>query len=339
MNTHDTHGHHCQNYIVTQTLYGHLSAFEKIGIKIPKESMIAEIEAELLQCLKHNFATAELSVNVEAIPFNVLCNEMISMAHKAKKSFPDALVISTAPLIAYEAGGACIELSRLINFNGEIIGRGTRPGRDSVSRQFNGVCEKAKGKPIVIIEDGSFTGESLEYLLDICNGRNIQIEAIVLGILFPQAEEVLKKKYNGEIIVYRKADKTLDWMPSHDFFPFIPNSGRPIGTFLGKTCFPVYLHNGASLSMPYIMPYGDPKNWASLQGDIIQLASFSRSCLWSSLRIFQKMEELNGKKIIIKDLMSSYPRTSMPVSLEQYDFLDQTERITDILNGDLQFLS
>jgi len=276
--------------------------------------MVSEIESELLQALKYNFEAANLSISIEKIPFRVLCNEILSLAHKTKKSFPDALVISTAPLIAYEAGGACIELSRLINFDGEIIGRGARPGRDSVWQQLKGVHEKSAGRPIVIIEDGAFTGGSLDYLLDICKNRNINIDAIVVGILFPQAEELLKRKYDGEVITYKRAINTLDWMPSHDFFPFVPNSGRPVGTFLGKTCFPAYLHNGASLSMPYIMPYGDPGDWASLQGGIQELAIFSRTCLRLTLEIFKKIEKLNEKKIVIGDLIGSCPRTSLPVS-------------------------
>jgi len=123
-------------------------------------------------------------------------------------------------------------------------------------------------------------------LLDICKERNITIDAIVLGILFPEAEKMLNDKFDRELIVYKKATSKLDWMPSHDFFPFVPNSGRPVGHFLGKTCFPIYLYNGASLSMPYIMPYGDPANWTNLQGGIIQLADFSRSCLRINFRNF-----------------------------------------------------
>jgi len=51
------------------------------------------------------------------------------------------------------------------------------------------------------------------------------------------------------------------------------------------------------------------------------------------------MEKINNKKIVVGHLVYSYPRTSIPVSSGQYDFVGLQERVVNILTGDLEFLS
>jgi len=113
--------HYNESYILVQTLYEHLSAFKKVGLKIPEIEFINTIEAELLRKIKYNFQSAARAIDIETIPFSVLSGEIFSLANQHIRLFPDNLVISTAPLLAYESGGACVELSRLIDFTGKII--------------------------------------------------------------------------------------------------------------------------------------------------------------------------------------------------------------------------
>lgn len=329
---------HCV-YIINQSLYSHLSAFKRIGLKIPEKNMIQGIEAELLDELKNNLSLTEKIIQVETQPFQELCDQVLSLAHESIKILSNRLVVSPSPILAYESGGIGIGLSRLVSPNGDIIARGPRPGYASVNKQINTIAEEAKRRPLVIIEDGAFTGKSMAYLIELLQERNIEVGAVILGILFPEAEPVIRAKFKGKLIFDRKADNVIDWMPTHDFFPFVPNAGRPIGTWLGKSCFPVYLHNGIALSKPYILPYGHPKQWANIQGDTKHIAQFSRKCLWLTLKIFKEMEKINNKTIRIEDLVESHPRTNLPTSSGQYDFVSLSERVIDIINGDLKFLS
>lgn len=324
------------DYIVTQSLFDHMSAFKRIGLKTPGKELTEEIEKELLQNLKHNFNGTPVSI--EPIPFNILCDEILSLAYKAKKLHPEAVVVSTVPLIAYEEKGICIEMNRLVDMGGNIISIGPRPGSQSLNQQINMVA--ARTKSVIIIEDGSFTGKTLQYLLNLLASHNLTVKSIVLGILFSKASEVLENDYDGEVFCWRKPTNGLvDWMPSHDFFPFIPNSGRVVGHFLGRNCYPVYLHNNVSLCMPYINPYGSPEKWASIRGDARELGRFSTKCLELARMIFEEMEKLNKKTITIDDLLDSYPKTSLPVGINQQEFSDSKESVDSILRGDIQFLS
>jgi len=327
---------HHHKYIVTQSLRMHLLALERIGLKVPNGQAIEKAESKLIIDLEENFSGT--GVKIEAIAFETLCNQILSLAHEIGGSFADSVIVSTAPMIALESGGECIEMNRLINMDGEIIGIGPRPGHPSVEKQINEQAVKLSGKNVIIVEDGSFTGRSLKYLLDLMLERSINVKAVVLGILFPKAEPVIREAFAGEIVCHEDASDVLDWMPSHDFFPFVPNSGRVVGMTLANTHLPIYLQGRMSISMPYIMPYGDPE-WASLQGDVAELGRFSGNRLASIADIFYGIENANGKQIMIGDLLDSYPKTSLPVSAKQQGFLGLGERVVDVLHGDLVFLS
>ncbi len=325
--------HHCQKYIVTTTLKKCLRSFKRIGLKIPEEDFIEKIEAELIDLIKSNLDGDNVGVTV--LNFGDMCDDLVAHAHSAKQKHPESVIVSTSPLIAYEADGDCAYLNRLVNFEGEIIGIGPRPGHCSLSRQLQSVRQK----PIIIIEDGAFTGKTLQFILNNLPEKNII--TIVLGVLFPEAEALLKKIYSGDLFyqIGGSRESLLDWVPTHDFLPFVPNCGRVVGAKMGQSHFPLYLYDRASMSMPYIFLYGKPKEWASLRGSKKDLVAFSVSCIRLSRRIYREIESVNNKELLIRDVIHSSPATSIAVASDQNDFSDDSERIIDILTEDLKFLS
>lgn len=318
-------GHKRPQYVVTLDLHHSLSVLARIGIQIPSREFVDEIEKQLVFAIRKNFT--EAPIDILEISFGDMCDAIVSKATKTKKEYPDAVVLSSAPLIAYEAEGKCVHLNRIVDINGELIGIGPRPGYASVTKQLR----EFKNKSIIIIEDGSFTGSSLEFLLRILSAENVK--AIVLGLVFSKAREALEKAYSGKIYHYIDSGiNFLDWMPTHDFFPFVPNCGRVIGFTTGRTCFPFYLHHHASISMPYILPYGKPAEWASLKGDQKALIEFSQKCIDLTCELFREIAKLNSRNIKIGDLIKSNPRTNIPVCSGQLDFPDLNEDVLTLLN-------
>lgn len=313
--TNDNQGnppHH--NYLIFQTLEKQVSSFKRIGLVIPSKEYIASMEADLISLMRENLKGEDVSLNI--VDFNELCDEIISLACKKKSSFGDVEFISTSPLIAYETGGTCLEINRLINFNGEIIGIGTRPGFPDLEQQIS----KVQKKSVVILEDGSWTGQTMQFVINGLEEQNIKVRAIILGVLSSKAKYVLGEKEDIEIFpIIPNASKYIEWMPTHDFIPFFPNAGRVIGNFIGKKCFPIYLYNSFSLCKPYVYPYGDPETWASLSGEKTELANsksvqFSKECLCIAWRFFDKMDKLNGRILKIEDLLNCYPAVSLPIT-------------------------
>ena len=229
-----------------------------------------------------------------------------------------------------------MHLSRLIDFEGNIIGIGPRPYHDLPMQQFADFANEIADRDVILVEDGSFTGSTVLYTLELLKSKRARVRAIVLGIMFPGAEEKIKAVFDGEIVYCKKPENPLDWMPSHDFFPFIPNAGRVIGHRLGKIVMPVYLnYDNAAIAVPYVKPYGNT-DWASLPGNYHSLSAFSSFCLHSAEEIFFKMEEKTGKKICVGDVVGSSPVTYIPVCCggDQTGFSRAGDRVADIISLD-----
>ncbi|KKU68207.1 MAG: hypothetical protein UX89_C0006G0031 [Parcubacteria group bacterium GW2011_GWA2_47_16] len=332
-----------KQYIITQTLGGVLRSLKATNLIIPSAERIARGEETILSGIRS--LTKDQNTEVVAIPMDEQCDKISAAVHKVKKACPTATIVSTAPLLSFENGGICVEMSRIVDLQGKLIGIGSRPGHPSIERQLARHDRMIQEQPVIVAEDGSFTGSSLQHLLAKLQERRARVQAVVLGILFPQAKEAVRKVYKGEIITCYDFSNPTDWMPSHDFVPFTPNAGRVVGFEFGANAFPIYLYDGASICMPYILPYGKPDDWASLPPERFGLRNFSLLCLHLAHDLFEETERLNEKHILISDVWDTRPRTSIPISpmlsgLDgPLDFSDTPERITRLLHFDMEMFS
>lgn len=322
-----------RKYLLVSTLQSQLSALERVGLRIPSQDMISGVEASLAGLI-----AARICAQPLVMDFHQVYNCIVSLAKKIEARLTDVVFLSTAPWVALE-GGLCLEINRLFSLDGKQIFIGPRPGHDDIHKQIAHLHRRLHGRKVVLIEDGSFTGGTLATIIKILKERSVPVEAVVLGILFPQAAGVLQPIVNGGLHCAMPDLKPYEWMPSHDFFPFVPNAGRVIGHKLGGLYMPVYTQHGMSIGMPYIGPYGDARQWASIPGSDQEIAHFSTKCLKLALSIFREMERLNNKEICIGDLAGSCPRVSIPVSSGMNALSGLEERVTDIIEGDIQFLS
>lgn len=199
-----------------------------------------------------------------------------------------------------------------------------------MDHQINAIATLADGSPVVLVEDGAFTGFTVEYLLTLLKNKGIHVAAVVIGICFPGAMDNIRKDFAGEIIVVEETKCPYEWMPDHDFIPFAPNCGRVFGGKFGDSLLPYYNHDGYSYCFPYILPFGDPVKWASLPPEVSW--KFSLFCLHSSVALFEKLDELNGRKITMEDLNGATPRISVPMSLGSSHLPDAECPVSEFLS-------
>lgn len=332
-----SNGH--SQYILTLTLYEHLCSFKRVGLQIPERVEIDNIENGLTRRVKEVFEGSK-SV-VEIIKFGDFCDEIVSTAKDLKIRMPDAVVVSTTPMIVYDTGGICIGLSRLIDVNGNIISIGSRAGTCSVEKQIELISRELRGRRVIILEDGSFTGSTLCYMLEKLSSCEANVVAIVMGLLFPVAKKKLTDTFKGELVCKYHFENPFDWMPSHDFFPFVPNSGRVIGTKVGDSLMPLHMFDRSTLSKPYVLPYGQLDDWAGLPLTKNGMVEFSRFCIEGSMQIFRTMEKLNGKTITVGDVIDTRPTTSVPLPFgrTRLDSHDLGMRVVDVLREDCRWLN
>jgi hypothetical protein len=126
---------------------------------------------------------------------------------------------------------------------------------------------------------------------------------------------------NGyDLITARTYNKIHDWVPDHDFVPFIPGNGKVLGVPFGNNqFFPFYDHRRASYAVPYIKPFGPTHKWANIPEE--NVGQLSVRCLNVAIQLFKELENKNpDREIRIGDLLKTRQRTSVPMMLESTNF-------------------
>jgi len=318
MNSNSVRKNSKPTYLLVLDLPEMMEAYERVGddkgngLKIPDAAFFKERQQRLATKLQETVPECY----VETIEANKLTNQIVASLHKLLAATPEAVVISTVPSVAWKTSGICARINRLVDPKGNSFGVGPRPGNPSIHSQFLEIKELSSRRPVILVEDGSFTGGTMIKMIEICNELHIEIKCLVIGFLFASAKEaILKVFHREEDIHYWREGNFFDWMPDHDFYPFVPNAGKVIGFSYNANQIvrhmPVRLHNGLSLCKPYILPYGNPVEWASIPQD--QAKKFSTFCIHEARDIFWEMFRLNGRHITLEDIVSTNPCVGLPV--------------------------
>jgi hypothetical protein len=335
----DTVGHHSGTEYVLTTSLGHaLDAFKRLELRPPSASFVEDVETKLRQSVDR--ALTGTGFSVVSIPFADLCDSLAARVHEMRQRHPDARVVSTAPLVTYDTGGLCLQINRVVDMDGKILGISGRPGHPILSSQVRRLAAALGGQRVIIVEDGSFTGATLCQTLQELKTCGVHVVAIVMGILFPEAAKTIAQNFEGEVLCSHRLENPVDWMPTHDFFPFVPNCGRVVGISVQSSLHALHTPTGGNLSMPYILPYANPADWASIPAGLAA-HQFSVECLKLTRGIFAEIERINGRQVRFCDLLGCYPAVGYPVirggSFKEFPNVDV--RILDVLDGDLEMLS
>lgn len=324
----DVDGHHKMTYILTFDLPSKIRLLRTVGLALPdhKSTIFTDIRNDLTNMVSSCFPDA----NIRAVSMEDLADEVLSRAMEHGSSLKDAVVVSTCLEIAALKRGHAIEINRLIDRSGKIIGLGPRPGHPSLEVQIQSIAAACRDRSVILMEDGTFTGGTLLQMLKMFEDCHVRVAAIVLGFAFEPALKNLSRQFDGEVIVVEKLGKFIDWMPDHDFFPFMPNCGRVIGVPWNGYSLPFYTYNGASYSVPYILPFCPMTQWTSIPED--KALAFSKYCLERDLEIFRELERINRRQLMIGDLMNIYPRVSIPISVGQKQLPHLDASITSFLS-------
>ena len=303
---------HCKEklYVVTHDLGMRIQNLRSLGLETPEAdhlffgSFQDELKAKISKILP--------DVKVVSYDMKSLGEKIWAEAVKHQASLKDCVVLSTCAELASPRRGHLIEVNRIVNHDGDVIGLGPRPGNPSLNDQIAGIARAVQGKQVVLIEDGAFSGQTLEYVIGRLLSHRINVSAVVVGICFPSAIKKISSTFRGNFVVIEESTKPFEWMPDHDFIPFAPNCGRVFGGNFGNEVLPHYSHDGLSYCFPYVRPFGNPAKWASIPTD--HVGEFSLFCVRKALELFELLEEMNDREITISDLKGSTPRISLPIT-------------------------
>lgn len=300
-------------YVVTYDVASRLQSFRSANISVPEQSdaLFESFHLRLFELLEQ----ALPGVKIDTIEMSELRRKIWEQVWRYINHGRDRGVLSTCPEFtgtnAISGETLILNINRLFDAEGKLIGHGPRPGFDYLHDQFDALAEKIGKREIVLIEDGAFTGGTLKHVLQELYKRNVRVPALVIGFCCTRAKAVLNEVFEGELVIVNPIEDLIDWIPDHDLIPFIPNCGRVIGEKVPHSYSPIKTEQGASCAYPFIQPFGKIEEWASVPSESAR--SLSMFCIDTAIDIFGRIEGLNGRPVTIKELLESNPRVSLPV--------------------------
>ncbi|HLD28610.1 MAG TPA: hypothetical protein VJB67_03265 [Patescibacteria group bacterium] len=323
----DIEDHH-RTYILTFDLGPKIRLLRTEGLKTPDQNdpFFLELKDEIERRIQGFFPDA----TIKSVTTEDLADEIMSQAVHQKTLLREAEIVSTCLELAILRRGHSIEINRIVDQAGQIIGLGPRPSYPCLDEQIHSINAVSNSRPLVLVEDGSFTGSTLIHILDKLEGQRMSVAAIVIGFAFPKALEAVQARFEGEVVVVEPMEEFIDWMPDHDFFPFTPNCGRVLGMSWNGTNLPFYTHNGASYAVPYLIPFCPMTRWTSIPEDYIY--DFSMFCLQQTLKLFELIGRLSGEPVTIGQLMDVRPKISIPVPIGGSGLPRLNARVVDFLS-------
>lgn len=217
----------------------------------------------------------------------------------------------------------CLSVSRVIDEDGNDLGRTARSESpyDSLDEQISKCAQHYRTTvrndkcPVVLVDDGTFDGNTVVTVLDGLAREGVFVETVKLG--------VAKQKGIRNIVswrhVFSKREKAqahqvrflgcsklcppiFDWICERDFFPGVPFGGRALGELKGARLVPVRLQPGnKSVRQAYLDGWGCPREWAGLKKGI---KKFTREALGVSIKLWEHLENLWSEQILVGILPS-----------------------------------
>ncbi len=329
------------SYLLTEDLGEKVIKIRHLGLKTPEpdSQFIETIQDELANVLQGAIGA---DTPVMRLKMRDVADEVLGEIYELYGD--NVLVVSTCPEIQQSVHGISIQINRLVDIYGNSLGLGPRPGHKDLHAQFVNIAALSKSRgqntPVVLAEDGIFKGETMKYVVRGLQEVGVNIAGIVAGFNYSKAPvKEIEETLGVPVHVARELGPILDWVPDHDFLPFVPGCGKVLGVKLGKRLSPFYSSHQATFCMPYISPHSPVSEWATIPQDKVE--DFSRRCRALACDLFGEIERLNPDMVplTISDIIHSKQRVSIPIPLEiegqeeSYRFPETNSRITAVLSS------
>lgn len=245
---------------------------------LPEEDFFLQIRKEFSLFIKKIFPR-----------FEFLCEEELAegMRNIVRKCglYPVSIDRVYFPKVCPNAN--FIDVCRVIDKKGNVVGWKNRPGTPSLSYQLEKIKD-LKRYEVVLIDDVIFGGRLMENMLRILSEKDLRVRLICAGV---GMEKGLRRIRSAgiEVRCVRKYEKLRDLVCERDFYPGIPLSGLVLAT-----------KNNNNIGVPYILPFGRPKKWASIPSE--WEIPFSRFCIQLTIELFKEIEKCSKKEVDCKEV-------------------------------------
>lgn len=183
----------------------------------------------------------------------------------------------------------------------ELVSRNGLNTFDSVAMQVKSISKYLLDKGvrnIILADDVVFSGSVLKKVINLFNEQNIKVVGIRSAISTSSSYQLFNEVLPlGLKCGYLMSKQVIDQICERDFYFGIAGSGiSTIGS------------NNTIYKAPYFIPYGDPVARASIPEK--NKLDFSKNCLTRSIILWEEIERLSKREILINDLPEKITNTN-----------------------------
>lgn len=178
-----------------------------------------------------------------------------------------------------------LDLARCVDADGKDCGLRHRFGAKPFWEQCkilrdNGLTE------IVLVDDVIFSGDMISRMIDCFSRFGIKVPVVCAGVGIGQGIARLDQ-LRCQVHCVRVYSEVIDQVCERDFYPGVPFCGR-------------LLVGSQNIGVPYILPFGNPHQWASVP--IYHQVAFSQFCVRQTISLFEAIEQSSNRVIRCSDL-------------------------------------
>ena len=290
-------------YVITDDLALMVRRFKQDGLTLPSDNFLQSMQRQMTDALSRIYGRVDIVPSSDIEDF---------VKDKAKQSpYPVVTLTSAVEDPIFDQGLQLSRGSQLSNSKYTDVGLIPRTTNNQpVQDQFNVLANRFKGKAISLADDVVFSGGTISTIIDSLGARGVKVKQVIASVVINGGYEALQDR--GVTVQYdRIYDDVIDEVCMRDFIVGVPDGGRNI------------IDGNDRKSAPYIWPFGDAEQWASLPKS--SLPAFSKVALETSCDFWEEVGRLNGR--IMRTEALSKPIVTWP----ETPYI--TEGINTVLKG------
>jgi hypothetical protein len=250
---------------------------KSVGYSIPDEKYFTALRANFSSYMKKIFPGYEMISESE------LTTGLTKLINTDKTA-----IISLDK--TYYSSDLNIDVTRQTDTNGNNKGLSRRANAPTLLSQFRKIRETGNNR-ISLVDDVIFSGDVLRRIATVLTKLGLRITTIYAGIGIGEGVELLRNSgYNVQCV--REFPEVIDEICERDFYPGVPLSGRLVD---------VENNIGAT----YILPFGKPREWASIPDDWQK--PLSQFCIKQTMSLISEIERVSGKIVQCSQVARNVP--------------------------------